>query len=254
MIDIYDGNNIMRRQFEKHDWGAPLMSLRQRYEQQLAAAPGTQIWVWDGREHNERRRELYPPYKMNRTPAGEDIWSQVRLWRELLGYTSATQIEVHGWEADDVIGTLVRKMPGRARVHTNDMDYGQIAHLCTLNGVKMKDVEPKWIALYKAMCGDASDNIKGIPGFGPGRWASMAPHWPAILAAVRAGDAAAFAQLPFKPKVAAWLAVEENIAELQAMLTITHFHTVPDDELNGGITVGAPDFHRAHVRMSEFFL
>jgi 5'-3' exonuclease len=257
-IEIYDGMNVMRRAYERK-WGMPgdaPMSMRQRYEQTIAAKPGSQIWVWDGREHNARRQEIYPRYKTNRTPAGEDVYAQVRLWREVLQHSHAVQIEVHGWEADDVIGTLVRRFGGRVpvTVHTNDMDYGQVAHLCTLKGVNMKGVEPRWIALYKAMCGDSSDYIAGIPGFGPGRWLQMKDHWAQIERAIVAGEPAGFVGLPFKPKVAAWLLDEANIAELQAMLTVTHFHNVPDDELNGGVSTGTLNPMAAHTRMSEFFL
>jgi len=258
MIDIYDGMNVMRRAYEKKGYmpGDVPMSMRVRYETTCAAQPGSQIWVWDGRDHNARRQEIYPRYKTNRTPMGEDVYSQVRLWREVLGHSHAVQIEVYGWEADDVIGTLVRRFGGRkpVTVHTNDMDYGQIAHLCTLKGVNMKGVPCERIALYKALCGDSSDFIAGIPGFGPGRWLEMQDHWDEIQRAIVAGEPEGFVDLPFKPKVKAWLADPENIKTLQAMLTVTHFMNVPEDELNGGITVGKVDLMAAHERMSEFFL
>jgi len=256
LIDIYDGNNIMRRAYEKHGLmpGQMPMTLRQRFEEQCGKAPGTQIWCWDGHKHNERRREIYPPYKMNREPMAENIFAQIRLWREILLHTPATQITVHGWEADDVIGTIVRKYPGRFRVHTNDMDYGQIAHLCLLNGANLKGVEPRWIPLYKAMVGDKSDNIDGIPGFGPKRWEDMREYWPQIERAILQGNPAGFVGLPFKPAVAAWLASNESIELLQKMLTVTHFQNVPDDELNGGLVVGVLDRMKGHTRLSEFFL
>jgi hypothetical protein len=60
--------------------------------------------------------------------------------------------------------------------------------------------------------------------------------------------------LPFKPAVAAWLADSDNIATLQAMLLVTHFHEVPDDELNGGLIKGEPNRILAHEMMSRFFL
>lgn len=256
MIDIYDGNNIMRRAYEvKYQMpGEKVMSLRMRFEQACWAQPGSQIWVWDGQSHNERRQEIYPQYKSNRPPIAADIFAQVRLWRDLLAFTPQTQITIFGWEADDIIGSLVRRMPGKARVHTNDMDYGQIAHLCDLKGVNMKGVPPRWVPLYKAMCGDSSDNIDGIPGFGPGRWLEMAPHWAQIERAVRAGAPEGFADLPFKPKVKAWLLDPVNIKLLQSMLLVTHFHPVPEDELNGGITTGTRNPEAGHALLSRYFL
>jgi len=258
VIHLYDGNNIMRRQFEAATWGAPKpMSLRMRYEQACVKPAGSEIWCWDGYLHNERRRDIYSPYKTNRTPTPENIFAQIQLFRDALKHSPVTQVEVSGWEADDVIGTLVRRLAARGvacTVHTNDMDYGQIAHLCTLNGVNLKGVPPRWIALYKAMCGDTSDNIKGIPGFGPGRWGEMEPHWPAIEAGIRAGSKEGLLGLPFKPAVKAWLSSDENIDLLQAMLIVTHFQNVPDDELEGGIHHGVLDRPAAHALLGRFFL
>jgi 5'-3' exonuclease len=259
MIDLYDGNNVMRRAMERHIGGPSPMSLRQRYEATLATAPGTQFWVWDGYQHNERRREIYPPYKMNREPVAQDIFSQIKLWREVLAMSHATQVEVYGWEADDVISTLARRLSHKGipvRIHSNDMDYGQLEHLpnITLVGVNTKGVSGRWVPLYKAMVGDSSDNIAGIPGFGPKRWLEMEDHWPQIERAIVAGTPSGFAGLPFKPAVLAWLQDEQNIALLQAMLTITYFEDVPNDELEGGLKLGTIDRVAAHNRLTEFFL
>jgi hypothetical protein len=251
MIHLWDGNNVMRRAMDKGMPQARPMTLRMRYEQTYK---DQHIWVWDGYQHNERRRDIYPPYKTKRKPTPEDIFSQINLFRDVLKHSPATQITVHGWEADDVIGTLVRKAPGRFIVHTNDMDYGQIEHLCKLDGCNLKGVPARWIPLYKAMNGDSSDNIDGIPGFGPKRWLEMEPHWAQIERAILAGDPAGFVGLPFKPAVAVWLTDPVNVALLQAMLTVTHFQNVPDDELNGGITMGVPNHQKAHAMLSEFFL
>lgn len=256
MIHLYDGNNVMYRQYEQKGTHAP-MSLRMRYEHCCAQPAGTQIWCWDGYAHNERRQEIYPPYKTNRPAKPEDVFAQIKLFRECLTHSPATQIEVEGWEADDVIGTLVRRFSSKGiacTVHTNDMDYGQVAHLCTLNGVNMKGVPPRWVALYKAMNGDNSDRIAGIPGFGGKRWLEMEDHWPQIERAIAAGDPAGFVGLPFKPAVKTWLAEQENVDLLQRMLLVTHFQNVPDDEIEGGIKEGVMDRAKAHALLGKFFL
>jgi hypothetical protein len=256
MMNLYDGNNVMRRSMEKNTMiAAKPLSLRQRYE----ATRATDIWVWDGYQHNERRRDIYPLYKMNREPMAMDMFAQVKLWKEILTMSPATQIEVYGWEADDVIATMVRRFAARGvpvTVHSNDMDYAQLAHLpgVTLNGVNTKGIPARWVPLYKAMNGDSSDNIKGIPNFGHKRWEAMEDHWPQIERAIVAGDPAGFVGLPFKPGVLAWLQDEENVKLLQAMLTVTHFENVPDDELEGGIKEGQMNRMAAHQRMTEFFI
>lgn len=259
VIDLYDGNNVMRRAFEQKAQlpGQRPMSLRMRYEHAMAQPAGTQIWCWDGRDHNARRREIYPQYKMNRSPTPEDIYAQIRLWRDVAAHSPIIQFEVHGWEADDVIATLVRRFAAKGvhcRVHSNDMDYGQIAHLCTLNGVNMKGIDAKRIALYKSLCGDSSDNIDGIKGFGHGRWEKLEPHWDAIQAAIVAGDPAAFETIPFTPAIKAWLTDQANVDLLQNMLLVTHFQNVPDDELDGGTRFGTPDRPAALALLEKFFL
>lgn len=252
MINIYDGNNVMFREaMRPYMPGENRMTLRMRMIQTRAS----DIWVWDGYQHNERRQAIYPKYKTNRKPKPMDVTSQVKLWKKVLRHTAATQIEVHGWEADDVIGTLVRaNPPGTFKVHTNDMDYGQVAHLCKLDGVDLKGVPPRWVCLYKALRGDTSDAIDGIPNFGPKRWEEMEEHWPQIERAIVQGDPAGFDGLPFKPSVKAWLQDQQNIDLLQAMLTVTHFETVPNDELEGGMLIGRPNLTEADAVLKEFFL
>lgn len=260
MIHLYDGNNVMRRAMEKPMIGAARpMSLRMRYEHCCAQPVGSQIWCWDGYQHNERRREIYPLYKMNRTPCAEDMFAQIKLWRDLLKHSTATQICVEGWEADDIIATMARRFVARGipvTIHTNDMDYAQLLDCSgvTLNGVNTKGVPPRWIALYKAMVGDQSDNIKGIPGFGPTRWLEMEDHWPQIERAIRAGQPAGFIGLPFKPAVLAWLQEPDNVELLQKMLLVTHLMDVPNDELNGGISAGTMDRDAATKLLGSFFL
>src|SRR4051812_34456936 len=127
MINIYDGNNVMLRDLEK--FGHLRIGLRRRYETAADATPGTEIWCWDGYQHNERRRELYAPYKMNRTPMAEDRFAQIKLFREALKYSNAVQVECATWEADDVISSLAhrlicKKVP--VTVHSNDLDYWQL--------------------------------------------------------------------------------------------------------------------------------
>lgn len=259
-VNIYDGNNVMLRDLFKPKLGAERpMSMRQRYESMAWSVPGTQIWCWDGKDHNERRKEIYPGYKADRPPLAIDIYSQVQLWRKVLKNAPVTQIEVEGWEADDVVGTLVRKFAAKGvpvRVHTNDMDYGQLLHLgnVTLDGVNMKGVPGRWVPLYKAMVGDQSDRISGVPGFGPGRWLEMENHWAEIESAIVANDPAGFVGLPFKPAVKLWLTNPENIKLLRAMLTVTHLENVPDDELDGGVFQGVLDRDKAHSMLSEFYL
>lgn len=258
MINLYDGNNIMRRQYEKTT-GSPILDMRRRFELMASEPVGQNIWVWDGFNHNARRREIYPKYKTNRLPTPEDVYAQIKLWKDVMKHTNAIQIEVTDWEADDVISTMAKKLSASGvavAIHTNDMDYAQLQGLphITLQGVNTKDVPARWVPLYKAMVGDTSDNIDGIPGFGPKRWVEMEPYWTQIERAVVNGHPSGFEGMPFKPKVAGWLTDEKNIELLQQMLMITYFYPVPDDEISGGIHRGQLDYKTGSDKLRTFFI
>lgn len=258
MIHIYDGNNVMRRAMDAGIMAMKQMrpmTLRQRY---YAAQPN-QIWVWDGKHHNARRQDIYPQYKRNRPPTPMETYAQINLFKEIMRHSPAAQLEVEGWEADDVINTLARRFEAGGQavtIHSNDMDYAQLEHhpLIALNGVDTKGVPGRWVPLYKAFRGDSSDNINGVPGFGPKRWVEMKNHWPEMERAIVNGSVEGLTGLPFKPQVIAWFQEPGNIELLQAMLLVTHFDMVPEDELEGGVIEGVPDPAKADARLREFFL
>lgn len=252
MINLFDGNNVMLRAMTTQAVpGQARISLRRRYE----TAQATDIWVWDGRNHNQRRQKIFPDYKGQRAPMAEDHFAQISLFKELLTHSPASQINVDGWEADDVIATLAYK--GKPVViHTNDLDYAQLRMLptVTLFGVKGWDYDPKWLPLFKALVGDPADNIPGIPGFGPKAWEAIVPFADEVLSAIKLGSPHAFHHLPFKPAILNWLSDKDNMATLQAMLAITYFQTVPDDEIANGLTTGKPDRAAAETLLRRFFL
>ena len=261
MIEIFDGNNVMLRALNDMVLpGQTRMTIRQRYMTALNAAPGTHIWVWDGYRHNDRRKEIYPRYKGNREPMAEDMFSQIQLFRELLCLSNAIQVEADGWEADDLVGALTHKFAARrvpVTINTNDLDYAQLSVLpnVTLNGVRRPDdLPPRWIALYKATVGDPSDNISGIPGFGPKTWEGLKDWWPQLERAIQQGNPGGFAGLPMPKRIATWLSSQDNIDLLQAMLLITHFHPVPDETLAKAIKPGRPDYRAADETMRRYFL
>lgn len=239
-VELFDGNNVMIRaftDFNVHDRNAT--NLRYRFH----ATKPNHIWIWDGKDHNDRRKAVYPPYKSNREPLAENIYAKIRLWRQLLNYSPASQIEVPLWEADDAIATIARKLTARSTeviIHSNDEDYMQLTAnpLVKVNGVRNPKAEGRWIPLYKACVGDSSDSIAGIPGFGKGTWASMEPYWERLEKAIIGGSYQAFEALPLPKRIKTWLAVPGNIELVQTMLTIVHFYTVPDLELNAGTTRG----------------
>lgn len=252
MINIYDGNNVMMRaMLGCHIPGQKPLSIRQR----LSFTQPSDIWVWDGPAHNKRRQDIYPPYKAKRPPMAEDLFSQINLFKELLCHTPATQITVHGWEADDVIATLAKHYSVPITIHTNDADYFQLLRQpnVTLKGPKKTPFDPRWTCLFKALCGDSSDFIAGIPGFGPKSWEKTDGHRDAIVEAILKGDYLALANTPgFGKAQLIWL--QNNMQTLQNMFLITHMWDVPMEELNTGITVGTPNPTHIENTLRKYFL
>ncbi|WP_300285749.1 DNA polymerase I [uncultured Alistipes sp.] len=133
------------------------------------------------------RHELYPAYKANRSETPEDIVASVPYIKRLLEAMRIPVIEVPGYEADDVIGTLSQKAAAAGYevfMVTPDKDYGQLirptvhiykqkkggdgieivgcGELCEHYGID----DPCRIVDILALWGDASDNIPGVPGIG----------------------------------------------------------------------------------------
>ena len=231
--------------------GATRLSVRQEYERTWNGT--LQIWCWDGRNNNDRRRAIYPKYKAQREPMAEDYFSQIKLFREILTHTPAIQIECDGWEADDVAGTLARKFAAaghQVTCYSNDLDWSQLEANPNINidGIQKRPTMPRWIPLYKALVGDTSDNISGVAGFGPGTWTKLKPYWEEIEDAIR--NRGSLSHLPLPPRLRN-LVVDD---ELRNSLLITHIFPVPDDEIAAGTTLGQPNREAAEQILGNYYL
>ena len=130
------------------------------------------------------RHEAFPAYKAQRSETPEDIKLAVPYIQEILKALNIPILQVDGFEADDVIGTLARSSAAADRpviISTGDKDMAQLVdgHITLVNtmtgssmdveGVKEKfGVAPEQIIDYLALMGDSSDNIPGVPGVGDG--------------------------------------------------------------------------------------
>lgn len=133
------------------------------------------------------RHEAFEGYKATRAETPDDLHPQVPRVRQV---TEAFQIPVFerpGFEADDLIGTLSKKISAHPEVEflivSGDMDLTQLVNdqvkmlspLSGFNDVKTYDTQavmdkfgiwPNQIVDYKALVGDTSDNIPGVAGVG----------------------------------------------------------------------------------------
>ena len=133
------------------------------------------------------RSEAYPEYKANRSTSPEEFKGQVALVKEVLDALNIVHVEVDGYEADDIIGTLslqARNAGWDTLICTGDRDAMQLVdeHTTVLYPRKgVSDlarmtpaaVEEKYLvapARYPelaALVGETSDNLPGVPGVGP---------------------------------------------------------------------------------------
>lgn len=134
------------------------------------------------------RHEAYAEYKANREKQPEDISSAVPYIKDILSAKGIPYIEIKGFEADDIIGTLSRKAEKAGFITymmTPDKDFGQLVtdkilmYKPSLKGqdFEIRDVErikekygiqsPAQVIDMLALEGDSIDNIPGCPGIGP---------------------------------------------------------------------------------------
>ena len=132
------------------------------------------------------RHEVYPEYKAQRQATPEDIHRAVPIIKDILEAMHIRTVEVDGFEADDVIGTLSTLAEGsgfEVYMATPDKDYGQLVtsniyqyrprhrggfeqmgpvEVCQKYGLQ----NPSQVIDLLALMGDASDNIPGCKGVG----------------------------------------------------------------------------------------
>lgn len=150
--------------------------------------PGYIAVCFDPKGGHTFRHEAYPEYKAQREKQPEDITVAVPYIKRILEAYRIPVVEVEGFEADDVIGTLAHQAEREGfttYMMTPDKDYGQLVtdkvfmyrpalkgqgfevrgpqQVCELYGLSNTSQVIDFLALE----GDASDNVPGCPGVGP---------------------------------------------------------------------------------------
>ena len=143
--------------------------------------------VFDPPGGSTQRLEEFEAYKAHREEMPEDIRSMIMPIKEIVSAFNIPVLEVSGFEADDVIGTIAKIADQRGFVTymmTPDKDYAQLVTETTFIYKPGRGGNPPEIMGVKEVCdkfevqhpsqvidilglwGDASDNIPGIPGIG----------------------------------------------------------------------------------------
>ena len=243
---VIDGNNYFRRMLEADPSGLVIRNLYNETQ----ASPRTVFWVWDGNGGVKRRKDIYPAYKDGRQRAAESVYASMKLLKQVLCMSKAISIEVPGYEADDVIAAIAKTAKPPIEIESNDSDFLQLTTLPGVTTTRHKGpAAPHLIRLFKTLVGDASDSVKGVPGFGEKTW-ERANH-EVLLAYVAFGRGGLHnAQLPPKPR--AWM--EAHPAELKILWQIVGFFDVPQADLQKSIKVGVPNQPAVEEILGRFFL
>jgi DNA polymerase-1 len=147
--------------------------------------PRLLVCVFDSRVKTFRH-EIYPEYKAQRMKAPSDLISQGETIRTLVEKLGISKLEMEGYEADDLIGTLAEKARGngiKSVIVSSDKDILQLVDDSTsvlVNRKGISEIEdmdrekvfdqwgvwPEKIIDLLALMGDKSDNIPGVRGIG----------------------------------------------------------------------------------------
>ncbi len=128
------------------------------------------------------RHEMYDGYKATRKPMDEELRQQVEPLKSLITAMGIKIVSMQGYEGDDILGTLAKRFDDECIIVTGDRDSFQLVSpttrvFWTKRGVTDIEVYDEARLLqdgfttsqfidYKALMGDASDNIPGIAGVG----------------------------------------------------------------------------------------
>ncbi len=129
------------------------------------------------------RDQIFPEYKGTREKMPDDLRPQIQRIREMVDAFNIPRLEMEGFEADDVLGSIARLAAEQGlgvKIITGDRDLLQLVNERTVvylagddqnyiteeDVVRKLGVRPGQVVDYKALVGDKSDNIPGVPGIG----------------------------------------------------------------------------------------
>ncbi len=132
------------------------------------------------------RDDLFPDYKGTRDKMPDELRTQIERCRQLVDSFNIPRLEVDGYEADDVLGSVAQRAAASGlgvKIITGDRDLLQLVSeriIVSLPGKSLADskdylpedvveyfgVRPDQVVDFKALVGDKSDNIPGVAGIG----------------------------------------------------------------------------------------
>jgi len=180
-----------------------------RGQGRLGGKPGYVAVALDvGGDQGTFRSQIYPDYKAHRPPPPPDLFVQVDRCVAMLREMGVPTIGVEGFEADDVIATLVRRLRAghpdlTIRIVSKDKDLKQ---LLETGRVELFDIHndeaitqdslfaefgitPAQVRDMLTLMGDAADNVPGVPGVGEKTAAALVKEHGTVEGVIAAADA-----------------------------------------------------------------
>jgi DNA polymerase I-like protein with 3'-5' exonuclease and polymerase domains/5'-3' exonuclease len=201
-------------------------------------SPTHAIVCFDVNDSTVHRKALYAEYKVQRSAMPDDLKTQVPIIWQIVESLDIPRFSQEGLEADDLIGSIAKQTTAedpnlRVTILSGDQDLIQLVTeqisvlspaigfakqaLYTPQSVQEKyGFEPLQMIEYKALAGDSSDNIPGVPGIGDVRAKQLLAQFPTIAklySALDSGDVQGF-----PPSVIAKLREGRALAEISHSL------------------------------------
>jgi DNA polymerase-1 len=212
------------------------------------------------------RDEMYPDYKATREKMPDDLRASLGRIRDIVAGFNDPVVELDGYEADDVIGTLAvkaRRAGLEAVIVSGDKDFYQLVgpgiHLLNpgrggatgvaaewvteANAAEKFGIPPSQVADYLALVGDSSDNIPGARGIGPKTAIQLLEQHGDVEALIAHADSVTPAR--------ASKSLQENAGEVRLSKKLVSIMTDLDIELDlDALRVGEPN----HAALRDVFL
>ncbi|GAP22555.1 DNA polymerase I [Leptolinea tardivitalis] len=148
------------------------------------------------------RDDIYPAYKATRAKMPDDLRPQIERIRQLVDAFGFPRLEMEGFEADDILGSVARLAVEKGlavKIVTGDRDLLQLVNdhiIVNLAGKSLSEAKdffapdvkeflgvwPNQVVDYKALVGDKSDNIPGVQGIGEKTAISLFETYPTLEA------------------------------------------------------------------------
>ncbi len=208
------------------------------------------------------RSDIYPEYKATRPEMPDDLQSQIPYIFKAVELSGIPLLQIPGFEADDTIGTIAKRAEAegfKVVIATGDKDFAQLVNenICLINtmskdkmwmdsdAVKEKfGVPANRIIDYLSLCGDAVDNVPGVPGCGPVTASKLINEYDSLDGVIKSADS-------IKGKIGN--SIRESIAFLPVAKTLVTIKTdcdLPEDQAGLDVLKQKPIDKRA---LYEFY-